>query len=377
MSNGSKEVLKKKRGENSMKTQKKICSTVFIALLFIAFTLLVGCSPEKSDWSKTKAEDDISAYEEFMEKYPNGKFIEKAKENIRKLMGQIVFTSSRDGNNEIYIMNADGTDVVRLTDNTFEDENPVWSPDSKHIAFMSDRTGNREIFIMKADGSDVKQLTDNSANDTSPTWSPDGRHIAFVSERSDNNEIYIMNADGTDKRNLTNHPAWDISPAWSPDGQQIAFASYRYKTLEICVVNTDGSNLQRLTNNPTFNWAPSWSPDGRRIAFVSGSVDSRTNIRRIILTIANMYLSGNDISSIRKSIENICIMNADGSGMKTLTANTSFSIRQPAWSPDGQRITVVSDNNSNHEIYIINADGTNPINITKNPKGDYCPDWSK
>jgi len=228
---------------------------------------------------------------------------------------------------------------------------------------------------MTADGREVTQLTDNPAIDDYPVWSRDGRSIAFVSDRDGNNEIYIMNADGTNPRNLTNHPAFDISPAWSPDGQQIAFASYRYDTLEICAVNVDGSNFRRLTNDPAFNWGPAWSPDGRRIAFVSGDSEKRAHIQTVYFTIANTFLSGEDITSIVESIEKICVINTDGSELKTLTANALFSIREPVWSPDGRRIAVVSDRDDIHEIYIMNSDGTNPMNITKNPKGNFCPDW--
>jgi len=361
-----------------MKTRRNSMVSVLAALLSVFFT--AACSAEKSDWQKTQAKDETSAYEGFIKKYPGSKFVEQAKQDLRRLSGQIVFASSRDGNNEIYVMNPDGTDVVRLTEDSADDSDPSWSPDNQQIAFVSDRTGNREIYVMKADGRDVTRLTDHPALDSVPAWSRDGRHIAFVSDRDGNNEIYIMNADGTNQRNLTKNPALDISPAWSPDGQQIAFASYRYDSLEICAVNIDGSNFRRLTNTPDFDWGPSWSPDGQRIAFVSGSTGSAekgTSIRKVYFTIANMFLSGDDITSIFLSVEKICVMNADGSDMKPLTANTLFSIREPVWSPDGRRIAVVSDmdKDNNHEIYVMNSDGTNLMNISKSPKGDYCPDW--
>jgi len=99
---------------------------VLVTLFSVAFT--VGCSTEKKDWKDTRAKDDISAYEEFMKKYPDSKFIEQSKEKMRRLSGQIVFTSSRDGNHEIYVMNPDGTDVVRLTENSSDDSDPAWSP---------------------------------------------------------------------------------------------------------------------------------------------------------------------------------------------------------------------------------------------------------
>ena len=95
------------------------------------------------------------------------------------------------------------------------------------IAFSSERDGNGEIYVMDADGSNPTNLTNNGATDGGPAWSPDGGKIAFTSERDGNYEIYVMDADGSNPTNLTNNSAWDSEPAWSPDGSKIAFESYR------------------------------------------------------------------------------------------------------------------------------------------------------
>ena len=116
---------------------------------------------------------------------------------------KIVFTSTRDGNNEIYVMNAvDGSNQTRLTNNTDIDEFPAWSPDSTKIAF----TSNLDIYVMNAvDGSDQTNISNNAAFDSRPSWSPDGTKIAFTSTRDGNNEIYVMNAvDGSNQTRLTN-----------------------------------------------------------------------------------------------------------------------------------------------------------------------------
>lgn len=93
---------------------------------------------------------------------------------------------------------------------------PSWSPDGRKIAFVSERDGNSEIYMMNADGSDVTRLTDHSADDWGASWSPDGRKIAFVSDRDGNDEIYMMNADGTNVTRLTNNPGVDKFPVWQP-----------------------------------------------------------------------------------------------------------------------------------------------------------------
>ncbi len=141
--------------------------------------------------------------------------------------GQIAFVSSRDGDSEIYVMNADKTIITRLTTNPARDSDPAWSPDGMKIAFSTNRDGNDEIYVMNADGSEKTRLTENPALDRVASWSPDGSKIAFVSGRDENSEIYVMNADGSEKTRLTNNPAFDSDPTWSPDGTKIAFSTSR------------------------------------------------------------------------------------------------------------------------------------------------------
>ena len=203
---------------------------------------------------------------------------------------QIAFVSQRDGNAEIYVMDADGDNQRRLTNHPDRDWSPSWSPDGKRIAFVSDRDGHvhvihgwstSEIYVMDADGGNQQNLTNNPHDDRSPSWSPDGKRIVFQSDRDNdrdhNIEIYVMDADGSNPQNLTNNPTEDRSPSWSPDGKRIVFSAVRpghFKnnldiTYEIYVMDADGGNEQRLTENRNNDWNPSWSPDGKRIAFQS------------------------------------------------------------------------------------------------------------
>ena len=106
--------------------------------------------------------------------------------------------------------------------------NPSWSPDGSQIAFDSDRDGNWEIYVMDADGSNPTNLTNNAADDQRPAWSPDGSKIAFHSNRDGNlDEIYVMDADGSNPIRLTNNTDNDHCPSWSPDGSKIAFRSFQ------------------------------------------------------------------------------------------------------------------------------------------------------
>ncbi len=261
--------------------------------------------------------------------------------------GKIVFKSDRDGNEEIYVMNADGSNQTNVSNNSAYDGEPAWSPDNTKIAFKTKRDGNEEIYVMDADGSNPTNLSNNSADDAYPAWSPDGTRIAFRSNRDGNWEIYVMDTGGGNQFNLSNNSANDAYPAWSPDGTKIAFRSNRDGNHEIYVMNADGSNQTNLSNNSADDAYPAWSPDGTRIAF-------RSN---------------------RDGNYEIYVMNADGSNQINICPNDARD-NFPAWSPDGTKIAFMSDRDGNSEIYAMSADGSNQTNISRNGTDDAEPAWS-
>src|SRR5881394_531409 len=178
------------------------------------------------------------------------------------------------GPRAIYVMNTDGSGTQKLIDGesstTFSVTHPAWSPDGSKIAFAATRNGNWDIYVMNADGSNVTRLTTDPANDVAPDWSRDGKQIVFTSTRGEGwRDIYVMNVDGTNVKRLTSDPASDNNPVWSPDGSKIAFSSDRVGggDTEIYVMNADGSGMTRLTFDPGPNDMPDWSPDGALIAY--------------------------------------------------------------------------------------------------------------
>ena len=281
---------------------------------------------------------------------------------------RILFVSQRDGDDsEIYVMNADGTGVVRLTDNTSVYDHPIaWSPDGTRILFRSSRDGDDgEIYVMNADGTGVVRLTDNSVLDYPIAWSPDGNRILFWRdgdggefEHSDM-EIYVMNADGTGIVRLTDNLVYDSPYAWSPDGNRILFlgdgdgGEYDHKDREIYVMNADGTGIVRLTDNSVYDGLPAWSPDGNRILFVRDG----------------------DGGEFESSDREIYVMNADGSGVVRLTDNSVLDSPR-SWSPDGTRILFYSYRDGEDEIYVMNADGTGVVRLTDNSVYDSPVAWS-
>ena len=207
---------------------------------------------------------------------------------------KIVFTSTRDDEDgDIYMMDADGSNVKRLTFSKGDDSHPHWSPDGKKIIFNSARTSPdfsfdwgkqiHEIFMMDADGSNLKQLSFLKSISTYPNISPDGKYVAFrhfttapgltwdLNESKRNSEVFRMDIDGSHAVNLTNHIAYEGWPCWSPDGEHIVFSSNRQgpvSTGQLYIMDKDGKNVKPITNNTNGGYAiPSWRSGNKIYAY--------------------------------------------------------------------------------------------------------------
>lgn len=179
--------------------------------------------------------------------------------------GRLLFVTDADGDREIYVMEADGTNRQRLTNNLSSDFSPQWSPDGQSILFVSDRDGDSEIFVMSSDGTNIQQLTHNEASDHSPKWSSDGSQIVFVSERDEGweqPEIYMMNSDGSEQSRITNNDSRDSSPDWFNDHQIKFIQEVEYnKTYQLVTIDTTSlvEEKEVLMNNSALN--PIQSPN--------------------------------------------------------------------------------------------------------------------
>ncbi len=273
----------------------------------------------------------------------------------------IAFVSDRDGNEEIYLIQPDGSNLARLTDSSAVDRDPAWSADGRQIAFRSRRDGSSDIFVMQANGAKPVNLArdpqDSLDDEFHPAWHPSGAEFALYTDRYAQSscaahQLALMPATG----GLDNICLLDVPPgnqtsfAWSPDGNSLVFSSSR----------CDGSGArlylwERDTNAvyPVTDGAlspalyPAWSHDGRFIAFVSAQGGNHDIYR---------------LNTLDQTLINL--------------TNHPARDTEPTWSPDDGQLAFVTDRDGNTEIYVMDADGSNPRNITARPSADSSPAWS-
>jgi len=254
---------------------------------------------------------------------------------------KILFTSNRDGNWELYVIDVETKDVTRLTNNSALDFDPDWGPDGR-IAFVSDRDNQAgtDIYILNYPSGGITRVTFDPGNlNKSPSWvagtNAQSARIVYHTDLDGNREIYLRDPQTGNANRLTTSPADDWNPAVSPDGTRVAFQHWLNGRSQIFVMNIDGTHIKQLTFNAGENVYPTWSPDGKYIAFASN----------------------------RDGNFKIYVIDPETGSERVLTMNT-FNSTHPAWSPDGQRIAFASDRTGNWEIWIVNVDGQNVKRIT-------------
>lgn len=261
--------------------------------------------------------------------------------------GRIAFTSSRDGNYELYSVAPDGTSLRRLTWTSATEQVAAWSPDGARIAYERAKGGEHfRIWAMNADGTAQTQITSttlDNVDDSDPAWSPDGSSIAFGSTRSGTWNIWVIRADGSGLHRVTS--VFGVDPSWSPDGTKLVYSGLG----GIAIVNVDGTNAHTISGPGTPPNAPSWSPDGTHIVF-----------------------SRNDASGFAAG--EVYVANADGSGETQLTSD-GFHNSRPTWSPDGSRVVFErsAQTSGQWELWSIGSDGLGLQQLITGPA--FLADW--
>ncbi len=298
--------------------------------------------------------------------------------------GRIAFSSDRTGIVSIWSMDPDGTGATQLTfpGTKFQDWWPVVSPSGRRIVFTrydftSAALGSEALYIMNADGSHIRRLSQQGGNfdDNVADFSPDGHTIAFISDRNDPNrltnicrhavgapgcnwDLYTMNTDGTGQRQLTSDPGADSYPEFAPHGHKLMFSSTRSGSMAVYTMNRDGSAVSKLTPDAMQAGDSNWSPDGSKITLINNFCICAFN-------------------------SDVFTMNADGTGVTQLTSNYGTSL-EPEYSPDGTKIAFanfapVSSTSccGPGDIVVMNsADGSGKTNLNNSPTiDDETPGW--
>jgi Tol biopolymer transport system component len=258
----------------------------------------------------------------------------------------IAFASNRDGNWEIYLMNAAGN-TERRTRRDTQDRFPLWSPDGAQIAFGSE-SATWELWVMDASGARSRRLASEIVAKSTRGWCRDNRRIAFTAKSGGNVDVYIGDVESAVVTRLTSTPGDDRDPSWSPDCSQLAFSSQRAGGSSIYVMRDDGSQVRRLTNHAVPDETPSWSPDGAAIAFVSGLPGAR------------------DLHTARP----------DGEGEQQLTRGAKATRDPLQWSPDSSRIAFQIARGENYDVGLVRVADKARIELAASPAYDGMCTWS-
>ena len=268
----------------------------------------------------------------------------------------IALVANRDDDFDIYLIDPEGNTLSQLTDNNGADINPAWSPDGRQLAFSSDVDGDFDIYVIDLETGNSTRLTDNSWDDISPAWSPDGDQITFTSNRNANWDIYIMNANGRNPERLTTSPVFEGYASWSPDGDRLVYVRDRDANRDIMVIDIDSGEIEALTARPTSaDYNPVWSPDGDTIAFVSNRSGH-----------PDIYIVDVDCIGDSDECDSIAV---------NLTSENSSGGDLPAWSPDSQQIMFIAFGDESTEVFTIDVEDGNIVQITNNSFDERSPTW--
>ncbi|MCD4792159.1 MAG: hypothetical protein K8R54_02925 [Bacteroidales bacterium] len=291
---------------------------------------------------------------------------------------KIVFISKRDKNNEVYIMNNDGSLQIRLTNTLASESVPSFSPDGKEIIFHSDRTGVIQIFKMNIDGTNQINLTKTKLPETNGTWSPSGKEIAFTSVRDDNAQVYIMNSNGSNQKRIVKTETNVSNRKWSNEESVIACLSFdMFKDIkEYIQVDISDKTFKKIFKDTIENYGfHDWSKDLSNVIYVKSKMFSYTE------SYSELYISNINFENPEKVFKiNDRIITAKFSPNEDkILIYTSHKVyvlllesgkvvkvgknhHSPQWSPDGKSIVMVSSPMMN--IYTVNPDGTNLKQLT-------------
>ncbi len=262
---------------------------------------------------------------------------------------KIAYLSNQTGSKEVYIMDYDGENSIRLTSDQSIVLSPRWSSDATQIGYTSYRHGTPDIYFMEIAVGKRKKIFSSKGISLSPAWSPNGEWIVFASTKGGDSEIYKMRPNGDDLKQITFHSAADLSPTWSPTGQEIAFTSDRGGSPQIYIMDAEGGNIRRLTYSGEYNTSPSWSPQGDLIVYACRD---------------------------RGGFMKLCANRIDRRESINITGGGNWDDESPSWAANGRELVFASNRLGVSNIFAIRPNGEGLIRLTENAGINTSPAWA-
>lgn len=279
---------------------------------------------------------------------------------------KILFTSTRDGNYEIYTMNPDGSQQVPITQHPAMDYGAVWSPTGEQIIFVSDRSGRSDLYLMDPDGSNVRRIFRRKivGRRTSPTWSPDGKQIAYMHDYwldgGGTSGMYIATLGDQDEEFIISQ----FYPAWSPDGTEIAYRASDLDGTWIAFINVRTRKVEPLLPKKAFRWetGPSWSATGDKLIFTGNKHPLPAILDR-------------ELHEAWKDKYTVYIINRDGTGLKQLIPEDGQEARASALSPNGDEVIYTQEINNQRQLFKIDVNSGVRTQLTHIGQRNIGADW--
>ena len=279
---------------------------------------------------------------------------------------KILFTSTRDGNYEIYTMNPDGSEQVPITQHPAVDYGAVWSPTGEKIIFVSDRNGRPDLYLMDPDGSNVRRIFRRKivGQRTSPTWSPDGKRIAYMHDYwpdgGGTSGMYIATLGDQDEEFIIGQ----FYPAWSPDGTEIAYRASDLEGTWIAFINVRTRKVEPLLPKKAFRWEtnPSWSAIGDKLIFTGNKHPLPAILDR-------------ELHEAWRDKYTVYIINRDGTGLKQLIPEDGQEAWASTLSPDGGEVIYTQEINNQRQLFKIDVSSGVRTQLTHIGQRNIGGDW--
>lgn len=264
-------------------------------------------------------------------------------------MSRVVFSRGVAKRRDLFVVDYDGANLLRMTANRELNLCPSWAPDGREIAFTSYRKGQQGLYGLDTSNGEVRTIIATEGLNYGADWHPDGKELVLALSRVGNPEIYRIKPNGNVIKRLTVSPAIEISPSWAPGGRDVVFTSDRSGTPQLYIIDSDGAGRRRVTFEGRYNESASWSPNGDKIVYATREGD----------------------------FTQIVLMSPTGEDRRVLTDLSWENSEDPSWAPDGRHIVFASDRTGVSKLYVYDVVEETFRQLTFGNDPDITPDWSR